>query len=640
MPNRRMMTDKTQTLAADFPEATEAAWLAAVSGVLKGKDAATLNRRTAEGLTIKPLYRESDFPAALDPRGVPGAAPYLRGAHVAPDAYLPWDIRQRFDHPLPPSANPEILRDLERGVSSVELVIDPAGENGIQLQSLADYNTTLNGVRADIAAVALAPCDDGVASAALLAMWAEGHQAAAAKLDFNIDVLGALARYGAIAHGLVGTFEQAGALINALGPRLPQANFLRIDASLVHEAGGSDAEELAFLIASAVDALRQLAPHTDTAALAPRMLFALALDANYGVGIAKLRAARRLWAGVQDALGLKPSPMKLQAITSARMLTKYDPWTNILRGTAAAFAGATGGADFLTVRAFNEPLGRAEELGRRIARNTQIIAMEESGLGRIADPMGGAWFAESHGEALAQAAWEKFQEIEREGGLAQSLMAEKFQARVRATAEARAKDIARRKIPITGVSEFPLLDEIAPPVAEPSRKRPVQPISRAGLEHFGAARPASSPTSAVALAPIRLSAPFEALRDKAASAKSQPAIFLATLGPLAEFSARADFARNLFAAGGLRAAEAVVPPKTPGEAAAAFRASGARIACVCGADTRYTDEAAPLAEALKKAGAAHVFLAGKHEGPSIDTNIFAGGDALHALALAHAALGL
>ena len=208
--------------------------------------------------------------------------------------------------------------------------------------------------------------------------------------------------------------------------------------------------------------------------------------------------------------------------------------------------------------------------------------------------------------------------------------------------EARAKDIANRKVPITGISEFPLLDEIAPPIADMPTVEPRDGVSEAGVDYFvKEGLPAPEEDAACeALAPIRLSAAYEVLRDAAAAAKKPPAIFLATLGPLAEHNARADFARNLFAAGGLATKEAPVPPSSPSEAAAAFKASGCVIACICGTDARYEEEAAETAKALKAAGASHVWLAGKFEGDGIDSNIFMGCDVLHALKLAHAELGV
>lgn len=636
------MADDILPLSSAFPESTEADWLAAVEKALKGKSVDTLTRKTADGLGIKALYRESDFGGATDPLGTPGEAPYLRGATAAPNKWLPWDIRQMFTHPSPAETNAEILRDLERGVSSVELCIDGTGAAGVQLCSAGDFKTALAGVDASLAAIAIDSVNGmGARAAGLFGQWAESQgNAGKLKLDFNLNPLGALARTGKIEGGVDAAFAKAGALASALSAKFPAANLFRTDGRLAHEAGGSEAQELGALIASAIDTIRRLEGIVDADTAAGRMVFTIALDANYGIGIAKLRAARRLWARCLEALGLDARPMRLQGVSSARMLTKYDPWTNMLRNTAAAFAGAAGGADIVTVRAFNEALGLPEELGRRIARNTQIIAMEESQLGRIADPTGGAWFTETLADDLAKAAWAEFQKIESEGGFGASLMNGAFQARVAAVRDARAKDVARRKIPLTGVSEYPLLEEIAAPVGEAGAPK-AKSISDAGLTHFVKELPAPS-TDAVAdaLTPVRLAAPFEALRDAAARAAKPPAVFLATLGSLAEFTPRADFARNFFAAGGIASKEAPVPPRDAAELVAAFKASGCRIAVLCGNDKGYEAGAVAAAEALKKAGAQRVWLAGKFEGDGIDATLFIGADVLHLLQLAHAELGV
>lgn len=637
------MTDHTIPFSSAFPEASEADWLREVDKALKGRDAGTLTRKTPDGIAVRALYRESDFAGAGDPLGIPGAAPFLRGKTAAPDKWLPWDIRQSFAHPSAEQTNTEILRDLGRGVSSLEIVLDPAGRSGVQITEPADFDVALAGVRADMAGVALDHATSpGAPAAALLGLWGERQEnPAILKLDFNMDPLSALARTGTLAGGLDAAFARHGALAGALGAKFPLAGLLRIDARMVHEAGGSEVQELAALIASAIDTLRRIDGHADIAKIAASLTFALSLDANYGIGIAKLRAARRLWARCLEALGLPASPMRIQGVTSARMLTRYDPWTNMLRAAAAAFAGAAGGADMITVRAFNEPLGLPEELGRRIARNTQVIAMEESQLGRVADATGGAWFTETLADDLAKAAWAQFQEIEGEGGFAASLMAGAFQARTATVREMRAKDIARRKIPITGISEYPLLEEISAPVAQAATPKPRSGFSAAGIRHFVKTDIADgADASAPALAPIRLAAPFEALRDAAAKAARPPAVFLATLGSLAEFTARADFARNFFAAGGIVSKEPPVAPKTLAELVAAFRASGARIAVLCSTDKMYEADAAGAAEALKKAGAQRVWLAGKHEGAGIDANIFTGADVVHLLKLAQAELGV
>ena len=644
------MADGMLTLSGSFEDATEDAWLAGGEKALKGGGLERITRQTRDGIKIHPLYRETDFASSADPRGAPGDSPYLRGATAAPDPFLPWDIRQSFSHPDPAITNQEIMRDLERGVTSISLAIECSGTTGCIVTNLDQLSTALKDVRADIAAVSLGHrgAGSGARAAALLALWAEQQgQPDTQKLAFNISPLRQLMRTGKIGGGVDAAMAKTAALTKVLAAKFPASTSLDVDAQTLHEAGGSEAQELGVLMAGAVDLLRRL----DQAGLrpedaAPQILFKLAIDANYGIGIAKIRAARRIWARVQDAMHLAHAPMKLHAVTSARMLTKYDAWVNMLRGTAACFAASTGGADIITVRAFNESFSVPEELGRRVARNTQIMAMEESGLGRIADPSGGAWFTETLAEDLAQAAWAEFQQIESEGGLVESLVAGHLQARVAETRAALMKDIGRRKTPVTGVSEFPLLEEIAAPVADVLSPPPgdgVDPVGLTTLLPDFQADPGAD-TIAEPLDWISIAEPFERLRDRSEAHLEQtgarPSVFLATLGPLAEHTARADFARNLFAAGGIEAKAAPVTPESVAELAAAFAASGCKIAVLCGADKRNADEAETAASALKDKGAAALWLAGKQEAAGIERQIFMGCDVVHELTVALAELGV
>lgn len=647
------MANDALSLSGDFPDADEAQWLEAVSKALKGGGPDRLTRQTTDGLAIKPLYREADWPSASNPLGTPGNAPFLRGGETQRDAYLPWDIRQSFSHPSPAITNAEILRDLERGVSSIELVVDPEGHHGCAIASFSDLETALTGVDATIAPVALASAGSagnyGLEAASLLAAWADRQaDSSRQKLAFNLSPLASFASLGTLEESLDSAFLRTAALCRDLGKRFPASGLIRIDARPVHESGGTDAQELASLVAQGIDTLRRL----DAAGLPPkdivsRLLFTVSTGANYGTEIAKLRAARRLWARCLEALDLPAQPMVLQSYSSRRMLTKRDPWVNMLRNTAACFAGGVGGADIVTLRGFTEALGIPEELSRRTGRNTQIIAQEESGLGRVADPAGGAWFMESHGDALAEAAWAEFQAIESEGGFGQSLIDDKLQSRIAEARKALQKSVAKRKTAITGVSEFPLLDEIAAPVADVSDftgknsfDLTLENVPDAEGEDF------ASP-----LWSMRLSESFETLRDHAdartAATGKRPAIFLATLGPLAEHTARVDFARNLFAAGGIEAVAAPVLPKDMSEMVAAFRASGAHLAVLCGADGRYAEEAEEAAKMLRAAGVQRLYLAGKpgEAGEAwgkagVDSYIHIGVDVVATLELAHAELGI
>jgi methylmalonyl-CoA mutase len=392
---------------------------------------------------------------------------------------------------------------------------------------------------------------------------------------------------------------------------------------VVHAAGGSPAQELAFALASGVAALRALEAGGFTLEAARNAIdFRLAADADEFLTLAKFRALRRLWAAIERACGLEAQPIRVHGETAWRMLTRRDPWVNILRETVAVFSAGLGGADTITVLPFTQALGLPDAFARRIARNTQLVLLEESHLGKVADPAAGSGGVEALTDALVERGYALFQEIEKAGGLSKSLESGAFQADVAKTAGERAKNLARRKEPLTGASEFPDINE-----------KPVSVLLPA---------PAAEPLPARALAPHRLSEAFEALRDQAQAAGKPPAIFLANLGPVAAFTARATFAKNFFEAGGV---EALGNDGFPDLAALieSYKASGAKLAVLCSSDAIYGEQGVEAARALAAAGA-HLYLAGRPgelEAPLREAGVrdfvFVGGDLLAQLREALAA---
>ena len=343
-----------------------------------------------------------------------------------------------------------------------------------------------------------------------------------------------------------------------------------VDATAVHDRGASDAQELGWAMATAAGYLRTLTGGglsvADAAALVE---FRLAATDEQFPTIAKLRAARRLWARVQELSDSEPVPMRLHAVTSRPMMSARDPWVNMLRTTVAAFAAGVGGADAVTVLPFDSPLGRPDAFGRRIARNTSSLLISESHLARVADPAGGAYAVERLTDDLAVAAWEELGRVESDG-------AEAFDERVAATAAERDQQVATRTRPLTGVSEFPNLAETLPERAPYDGWRDVRP--------YGAA--------------------FEALRADAPEAH----VFLATLGPVAQHTARASFATNLLAAGGV-AVDVAGATDGPDDLVAAY--DGQPVVCLAGADAAYDEWGEAAAAALREAGASSVVVAGK-----------------------------
>ncbi|ASR34228.1 methylmalonyl-CoA mutase [Prauserella marina] len=579
------------TLAGEFEPASRAEWERLVAGVLTksgalpadftGAPDQLLGTRTYDGITIQPLYTAEDAEAAAL-AGYPGLPPFVRG--TAPDGHVAggWDIRALHGEPDPAATNRAVLADLEGGVNSVWLRV---GDGALAPDALAE---ALTGVHVDLAPVVLEPGDSYLAGAeAFFALLAERNiPASAVTGNLGADPVGVAARTGTRAE-LAPAAELAAEVVG----RYPGLRTIVADALPFHEAGGSDAQELGAAIAAGVAYLRALTgAGLDVATAADQIEFRFAATADQFLTIAKLRAARRLWSRVTEVSGARGAGMRQHAVTSPAMLTRRDPWVNMLRTTIAAFAAGTGGADSVTVLPFDAAIGLSDAFARRIARNTQAILLEESKLAGVIDPAGGSWYVEKLTDDMAKAAWREFTGIEKGGGLPEQLRSGELADRLAETLAARRKRLDTRADPITGVSEYPDLNE--KPVTRPT---------------------APSVVDGGGLRKVRYAEDYEALRDRSdkhlAEHGARPSVFLATLGPLAAHTARAMFAANLFQAGGI---EPVNPGVTSGtdELVAAFTASGTSVACLCGSDKSYAEQASEVAAALRAAGATEVLLAG------------------------------
>ncbi|MFF1470724.1 methylmalonyl-CoA mutase subunit beta [Streptomyces mirabilis] len=589
-----VLPDDGLSLAAEFPDATHEQWQRLVEGVLRksGKEVSgaaaedALSTTLEDGLRARPLYTADD--SAPDP-GLPGFAPFVRGGRPEGNTLGGWDVRQQ--HTAADGA--AVLGDLENGVTSLWLV---AGADGIPVSSL---DRVLDGVYLDLAPVVLdAGRDVEPAARELLRLYQErGVAKEAARGNLGADPLGHEARTGDGGFD----FVPVAALAGLCAEEYPGLRALTVDALPYHEAGGSAAQELGSSLATGVAYLRELTEAgLSVQQAAAQLEFRYAATADQFLTIAKLRAARRLWARVTEVCGA-PGGQVQHAVTSPVMMSRRDPWVNMLRTTVATLAAGVGGADAVTVLPFDHALGLPDAFARRIARNTSTILVEESHLSRVIDPAGGSWYVERLTDELAHAGWEFFQWIEREGGQAAALRSGRLGQDLARTWEARSAKLAKRREPITGVSEFPNL-------AERLVERAPSPVPPSG-----------------GLPRVRRDEAFEVLRARSdahlSATGSRPRIFLAALGPAAAHTARLTFASNLFQAGGIE-------PVTEG----AFEDSGATEVCLCSSDTLYEERAAEVAGELKATGAGHVFLAGRPgQYPDVDAYVFAGCDAVAVL---------
>lgn len=688
------MSDDTLTLAGDFPAPTKDQWLAAVEKALKGApfDKKMLTR-TYEGITLQPLYTLDDWAPENDPSGLPGFKPYTRGGQVAGQRVQGWDVRQLHTHPDPQALNKAVLTDLERGATSVTLRLDDAarggddadtatnyaGLNGLMAYTVDDLDVALNGVYADMAGTALEPGAAFLPAAALLAAHWRGKGADAAKVlgAFNADPLNRLAATGDLPGGTDAMLMAMADLAAWTSKTHPHVTAVRVDTAPYHLAGATETQDLAIAMATAVQYLRAM---TDAGLsiddAARQIVFALPVGADQFMGIAKLRAARRLWGRVMEVCGASDEAgrMRLTATTAERIVSQRDPWVNMLRTTVTTFAGAVGGAESITVLPFDAMLGLPTEFARRIARNTQLILMEESNLDKVIDPAGGSWYVETLTEQVADEAWTLFQDIEKHGGMVACLESGHVLAKIEAAHTARAANIAKRKDPITGVSEFPNIHEKPVDVEKPdldalrraaagktkeARKDVFLPLGELGsgavteaavaaaaegatLGALSKALFAAGETATVKAMPQRrLAAEFEELRDASdefmVTTGARPKVFLANLGPIAAHTARATFAKNFFEAGGIEAVTNAGFSDAEG-CAAAFKESGAPVAILCSSDDVYGEMAEDAAKALKAAGAKRLFLAGApgekkdaYTAAGIDAFVFMGCDVLSTL---------
>lgn len=456
-------------LAADFPPATKADWRALVDRTLGDAPFESLSAATAEGLAVAPLYApaaRANAPArAIDPERA-------------------WAAVTLTAHPDPARANSEILRDLEGGAAGATVRIDPTGQGGVAVGTSDDLARVLEGVILEFAPVALDAGFLGPQAADWLGAVAKASPGALPR--FNLDPLSALAQAGASPGPIEAHLISAANTARRLAETYPRAQLFLASGRIIHEAGGGEAGEIAFAAAAAIAYARALVraglPMADAFA---GITLGLSADADYFATIAKLRAARSVWARIATACGADPTA-RIEARSSGRMLTARDAWTNMIRLTAAGFGAAVGGADTVILGNFTDAIGLPTAFARRQSRNAQLVLMEEAHIGRVADPAAGSGYVEALTDQIAREAWTRVQAIEAAGGIIKALETGLIAREVAAA-------VAARPAPrIVGVTDFPPEKDVAPEV-EIAVARPV-PAPSPGLPGPDSACPPLTPT--------------------------------------------------------------------------------------------------------------------------------------------------
>jgi methylmalonyl-CoA mutase len=641
-----------ERLLSEFPAPSLEQWREEVIRLLKGAPfEKKMLTATYEGITLQPIYTAGDVKDLPFQDTLPGEWPFLRGTEPLGKRLAGWLVAQELPFPDAKAFNEALRADLERGQNAVNLVLDEAGRHGhdadqcdtpgkggVSISTFADMVQALDGIDPELP-VQLAASASAVPAAALLvaALKARKADLSKARLSLGFDPLGALASKGSLPMSLDQAYDQLADLTKWAVANAPRSLTLVACGRPYHESGANAVQDLAFTLASAVATLRALeARGVSVEDAASRMLIRLSVGGNFFMEIAKLRAMRVLWAQVVRACGGSHEAAKIHLHARSGLFnkTQFDPHVNMLRGTTEAFAAVVGGADSVHVAPYDAVLGQVpSEVGRRIARNTQIMLREESRLDHVVDLAGGSWAVETLTHQLCAAAWKLFQEVEAMGGQKAALEAGFPQAKIAEVAAARRKALVQRTDVVVGTNQYanalePLpeakavdhaaLKAVLGPKAAAARKGAVKGTGFAALVEaapnatLGEMMTRGESPKVEPLKMHRLVEPFEALRKAVLAfraGRKGPQVFLANLGPVGTYMPRLDFTRGFFQVGGFDVADQAWF-KTPEEAAKAALESGAPVVVAVGLDETYLEAVPALAKALKAGGAKTVLVAG------------------------------
>ncbi|MFQ3661387.1 MAG: methylmalonyl-CoA mutase family protein [Chloroflexaceae bacterium] len=657
--------DVPERLFDEFPPTSAEEWRAAAEKTLKGAPfEKRLLTRTYEGITLQPIYAIADTASLPHTASLPGLPSYVRGTRALGYRLHPWEVAQELPYPTAAEVNQAAREDLPRGLTTLHVRLDRAtllgqdpdqappelvGQGGTSLASRDDLATLFAEIPLAQTPLLFAAGANALPLAALILAAAEAQGLKLSKVQgcIGADPLGALAGAGTLPCALERCYDAMAWLTAWAATSAPELRTIQVEVHPYHNGGANAVQDLAFALATGAEYLRAMqARGLEVDTVAPRMQFAFSLGSPFFIEIARLRAARMLWARVVAAFGgnARAQKLRLHGRTSAWTKTRADAYNNLLRATTEAFAGVMGGCDSLHVSPFDEAIGLPDEFSRRIARNVQIILQQECNFYRLVDPAGGSAAVETLTDEIAREAWTLFQRIEEQGGMAAALAAGFPQARVASVRAERMNQIALRREVIVGANMYVnprersftprTVDHIAlhaTRAAELQRLRaavgvqaalealaravataPDQVLpaaiaaARAGatLGALGAAIGAGS-AAGISVEPIpahRGAEQFEALQAAAAQfaarTGSRPKVFLATMGPVSQHKARADFSTGFFEAGGF---EVVAGPgfQNVEEAARAAHASGASIVVICSTDETYPELVPPLVRLLK-----------------------------------------
>ena len=680
---------------SEFSGSTYEQWRKEAEATLKGAPfEKKLISKTYEGIDLQPIYNKEDVANLKFAGTFPGFTPYLRSDEVLGYRVNPWEICQKLNYATPKEFNSAARHDLERGLTALNIWLDHAtrdgkdpeqakvgevGAGGLSIATLQDLAEALQGIDLTACPLFVRSGASALPFGALLFALARkrGYSCKDLLGCIEMDPIGVLFHEGTLPQSLESAYREMAVLTAWAKKNAPKLQTICVHSRATHESGANAVQELAFSIAKGVEYLRELGNRgLGVDDVAPRMRFSFTVGSNFFMEIAKLRAARLLWARIVKAFGGSEESqcMTLHVRTGLFNKTVCDPYVNMLRTTAEAFSAVLGGVDSLHVGPFDDAVRLTDDFSRRIARNTQIILKQEAQLARVIDPSGGSWYVESLTDQLARKSWALFQEVEKQGGLFKSLEAGFPQAEIAKVAKQRLANTASRRDVIVGTNMYPnvgekqleprqvdyqkiyakrskaindfrtsdsnfddtaVLDKLSALLESKGEKlvdacidailsgATLGEITRT-LRSGDAQSPVITPLKA-----FRLAEPFEKLRknsdDHLAKTGARAKVFLANFGPIKQHKARADFSSTFVQVGGFD----VVNPKgfaTAEEAAKAAVESGAPVAVICSTDDTYPEIVPAFTKAAKAAKPGLIVLVAGYPAEQIESFKAAGVD--------------
>ncbi len=586
------MPEDKENLFAEFPPVTKEAWKEQVEKDLKGRSVDTLQWKPYEGFSVEPFYTEHDLKKlAYLTDSAPGQFPYTRG--TAADSN-DWNINEYISEGDISAANKAALESLRMGAQSITFVsrIEDSTTSGVSVENKADMAALLRDIQID-----KVPVHFKFGSGAMTILDLFTSEALNRNIDLNklrgsidTDPIGDLLLSGS--HNPC-AFEELKSVISYVSENMPAFKGLSVHGEIFGDSGASAVQELAFSLASGVEYMDRLTSMDLTAEqIAGHMNFSFSIGSDYFMEIAKLRAARLLWATVLQQYGCNEKKMSIETVSSGWNQTIYDPYTNMLRGTVAAMAATIGGSNAVHVSPLDSAYDAPGEFTRRMARNTQLILKNESYIDRVIDPSAGSYYIENLTNSLAEAAWELFLEVEKTGGIVEALKSGFIQDKIEETRKSKDSDLETGRATLLGVNRYPNLNEQASKVqlTDTVRDNPEFEI-----------RP---------LKPYRGAEAFEKLRMATENYNGNASVFLLPLGNPAMRTARTGFSANFFSCGGFSVIDNGAFDSTEEGIDAAIK-SGSKIVVICSSDKEYPEIAPGICEKLEAADPdIHIIVAG------------------------------